>query len=177
MSSRTINRLVQILTILAVVYILVLFGQSRRTTPGAAMPAAVTGVKTAADKLVINTGTDTIELQREGAKWFIGKKAVSKVKSDAVLTALEDIEFIRIVSAKGDDAQKYGVADGAKSVGVFQGARNLRTIVIGPGVSMGRFFARLAGKPAIYEAEGDLSMLVDQPVSQWIEDTPEAKKK
>lgn len=177
MSSNTVNRLLQAATILLIIYALVLFGQSRQTTSGPAVPAAVTGIKSGADRLVIKTDTDTIKIDREGSKWFSGKKPLTAVKAEQLLSAVENVEFTRVVSETGEDGAKYQVGDGAKSISVFQGQKELRSVTVGGSAAPGRFYAKTGGKPTIFEAEGELATLLDEPITQWLQTEPKPKKK
>lgn len=169
MSTRTVNRLMQAMAILVVIYALLLFSQSRQTTSGIAMPANLTGLKTASDKLVVNSGTSTVDLVRENSAWFIGKEKVKADKVEAILSSLESLEFSRVVSEGGDDASDYGLDGESKSVSIHQKKEELRKIEIGRSSGINRFYARLAGKKPIYEAQGNLVELLEEPVSLWVE--------
>jgi len=176
--KQTINRLIQAVVVLAVVYALVSFSQGRQTDTGIAMPANLTGLRTASDKLVIETETDTVELEREGEKWFWDKKAIKKAKATEILDALEGLEFARVVSSDGSGADQYGLIGGAtKSISVYEGKKRLRTIVIGGATNPGRFYAKLGGKSVIYEAEGGLLAVLEEPFSQWTETEKKAPAK
>ncbi len=170
MSTRMINRLIQAVVILSIVYALVLFGQGRQTDSGIATPANLTGLKTAADRFVIKTGSDTVELERAGDRWLIGKKKVKATKASDILNALEALEFARVVSSDEGDSGQYGLDEGeAKSISVYDGKKRLRTIAIGRATNSGRFYAKLGGKSVIYEAEGELLTILEEPTSEWTE--------
>lgn len=169
MSTKSVNRLMQVVAILVVVYALLLFSQSRQTTSGIAMPANLTGLKTASDMLIVEAGTTTVELERENSDWFIGKDKVKPDKVKAILSALESLEFSRVVSKSGGDASDYGLNGETKSISIHQKKEELRKIEIGRSSGINRFYARLAGKKPIYEAQGNLAELLDEPVSLWTE--------
>ncbi len=169
MSTKSINRLMQVIAILVVIYALLLFSQSRQTTSGIAMPANLTGLKTASDMLIVEAGTTTVELERENSDWFIGKEKVKPDKVKAILSALESLEFSRVVSEGGGDASDYGLNGETKSISIHQKKEELRKIEIGRASGINRFYARLAGKKAIYEAQGNLAELLDEPISLWKE--------
>ncbi len=169
MSTTTVNRLMQAVAVLVVIYALVLFSQSRQTTSGIPMPANLSGIKTASDMLAVDTGTTTVELTREKSDWFIGKDKVKLEKVEAVLGALESLEFSRVVSESGDDAADYGLSGEIKSISVHLNNKELRKIEIGRSSGVNRFYARLAGKKPVYEARGNLAELLNEPVSLWIE--------
>ncbi len=169
MSTKSVNRLMQVVAILVVVYALLLFSQSRQTTSGIAMPANLTGLKTASDMLIVEAGTTTVELERENSDWFIGKDKVKPDKVKAILSALESLEFSRVVSKSGSDASDYGLNGETKSISIHQKKEELRKIEIGRSSGINRFYARLTGQKPIYEAQGNLAELLDEPVSLWTE--------
>ncbi len=169
MSTKMVNRLMQAVAVLVVIYALLLFGQSRQTMSGIVMPANLTGLKTASDMLVVETGTTTVELARENSDWFIGKKKVKPDKVEAILSALESLEFSRVVSESGGDAADYGLDGETKSISIHQKKEELRKIEIGRSAGVNRFYARLTGKKPIYEARGNLAELLNEPVSLWTE--------
>ena len=178
MSAKVINRLVHAVVLLAVVYGLVLFGQSRQTTPGVAVPANLTGLSKAADKLVVKTATNTIELEREGSKWFKGKKAIKQSKSAGLLEALEKLDFARVVSTKSAEVDKYGLSEqAARYIRIYQDKKLLKTIYIGENLGPDRFYVRIGGKSAVYEGTGGLSSELDEPISQWIDNKKKAEHK
>ncbi len=175
MSARTINRLLIAIACLAVFYGLLLFWQYKRTAPGVSVPVGTAGLSRAADKLVVKTGGRTATLARRGEHWFAGKKRVGKVKIANLLKAVDELTFIRVVSAKPDDLKAYGFdkAQG-NSLRIFQGKKALKTLYFGS--SLGNsFYVRVAGDPAVYEAEGQLFFEVSQPAGAWA--APERKIK
>ncbi len=167
MSQTTVNRLMQAVAVLVVVYALILFNQGRQTSSGLARPADLAGLNTTADKLVVKSGTTTVELKREGPDWFIDKEPVKQEKAEALLSSLETLEFSRVVSEGGETAIDYGLEAGSKSIAIFQGQNELRRIEVGRSSGIDRFFARLGGESRIYEAEGGLAVLLDEPLSSW----------
>ena len=169
MSTTTVNRLMQVVAILVVIYALILFSQSRQTTPGIVMPANLTGLKTASDMLVVETGTTTVELGRKNSDWFIGKEKVKPDKIEAILSALQKLEFSRVVSESGGDAADYGLDGEIMSISIHQKKEELRKIEIGRSSGANRFYARLADKKPIYEAQGNLAELLNEPASLWTE--------
>ena len=169
MSTKMVNRLMRAVAVLVVIYALILFSQSRQTTSGIVRPANLTGLKTTSDMLVVETGTTTVELARESSDWFIGKEKVKLNKVAEILNALEDLEFTRVVSESGDDAADYGLAGKTKSISIRHKKEDLRKIEIGWSSGIKRFYARLAGKKPIYEAQGNLAELLNEPVSLWTE--------
>ena len=75
----------------------------------------------------------------------------------------------RVVSESGGDAADYGLAGKTKSISIRHKKEELRKIEIGRSSGINRFYARLTGKKPIYEAQGNLAELLNEPVSLWTE--------
>ncbi len=178
MSSVAISRLAKVAVVLAVVYALVLFSQSRQTFSGTEVAIDLKSVAASADKLVMKNADAAVTLERDGKQWKLKKKSVKSGEIDRLLSAIESFGFTRRVSDSAGDAGQYGLAkDQAKSLEIYQGKRLLRKLTIGSTTAVDQFYVMVDGDKAVYEAQSTLSGLVEQPSSAWIVKTPKASGK
>ncbi|HEB12281.1 MAG TPA: DUF4340 domain-containing protein, partial [Actinobacteria bacterium] len=168
MSKNMINRLLMAIGIMIVVYGLILFWQSRQSAPGVVVPVNTAVLRATADKLDISSDGSKVILTKRGGGWFLGKKRVNAEKIENFLDAIEDIEFIRVVSENAENPTAYGL-DPKQLIRlkIFKKKKLLQTLVIGGPATSGSYYIKIGSEPRVYEADGVLSLEAGRPALYW----------
>jgi hypothetical protein len=160
MSQETINRLFVAVAVLLVVYGLVL-QQNRATAPGLMVPVSTTGIAVLADRLDIETAEGSKRFDRWEGRWLEADKEVEAAKPVELLEAVENLRIVRVVSIENNNPRAYGLApEGADVLNVYREGAILYSFILVEGERDDRFFLQIGAERRVYEAEGDLRLLV-----------------